>query len=1033
MKRYFIYIIMVVATLFAGCTTEDVNDSPEMIDVGNIEVTFSIDGEEVRSLDLTSVSHTIVVDVTLNNEGVYWTPVSSQEWCQIVEEEHRGSGSFTMVINANDSFEARERAEILFVAGEYSTPKLSVIHDGNVFVIDQVYTASTKAGGNATIHVSTIEGVEWSFEGNEWISAAIGSQSTTDGVTTTELNISWAENNGATRYGSLNLIKAGRTEAEGWFNIWQYGTDVNYDDEGYILLGAKDAEPLELRVPKQTVKDIVMPSWVSYELVENEDNTASYMLRFADNPSDAQHIRVTELSLSMLSGGADVALPVIKQEYYAMEGLLTGPGLALFAKTWNEGGDVSQWYIDGVPTIIDDMDLTEIKEWTPIGTAERPWTGEFNGNGKKLINFNASQPMFGHCKDATLKNIVFDETSKFVVKGSFDAPLYLAPLAAVIENTVVEGCTNSATVSLEASTQSTAAQIYLAGLVCQADAASVVRSSTNMGSVSVSAAVTTAADAEDAVRIGGIVGDNSGTIEDCFNNGNLAQKGTIHYTFFGGVAGRPRESSIIRNNLNAGTMTFAANRGAGDAGRYGYIGGIVGIAAGEISGNTNEGDITSTSTVKLVHIGGIAGVYNDTTSILKNNSQANASDLVATGAARYTYIGGLIGYVTVPLTLDFTVDTGTISGNASINGISDKYASGLTAVGGLIGYCSADSSVTIKSPTWDGKLSMDITANSETAAIGIGGIVGATESAITISGSTTTGSILSNAKGFTVKKLTSIGGVVGIAEDGVTITDSTNGATLSWPIQDTKANGAMSYIGGMVGLVRDGNAVVTNCHNRGTIKMAHYNNNAYTTAHTCNFTGGIVGAYGASTSFDDSCTLLVKDCTNIAKTNATRGGVGGIIGYSQNGTIDNCSFTEGSMADEYNAYCGGIASVIADSTIKNCTVKTTIAGQYTGSLDFRGGGIAAWVTGKSHIDNCSFFGTITIKALDEGGAAEYYGGIAGLVPDEETKISNCRYGGTLCGVEINADNFMEYLVMKPTVTNEQSPATVENCSYWNGK
>jgi len=71
--------------------------------------------------------------------------------------------------------------------------------------------------------------------------------------------------------------------------------------------------------------------------------------------------------------------------------------------------------------------------------------------------------------------------------------------------------------------------------------------------------------------------------------------------------------------------------------------------------------------------------------------------------------------------------------------------------------------------------------------------------------------------------------------------------------------------------------------------------------------------------------------------------------------------------------------------------------------------------------------------LDETGAAEYYGGIAGLVPDEETKISNCRYGGTLCGVEINADNFMEYLVMKPTVTNEQSPATVENCSYWNGK
>ncbi len=1031
MKRYFIYIMMVVATLFAGCTTE-VTDEPQIKEVGNIEVTFSVDGNEVRALDLSSVSHEIVVDVTLNNDGVYWTPVSNQAWCQIVEERHRGSGSFTILINANDSFDAREEAEITFVAGEYQMPKLRVVHNGNVFVLNQVYAASTKSVGSATTIVKTVEGVAWDVKCDEWINATKGSQTTTDGITSTELTIEWAANADASRYGTVELIKEGSEAADGWFNVWQFGTELNYDAEGNLLLGAKDAAPLEIRVPRQTIKDVEMPTWVTYELVDNGD-TVSYMLQFADNPSDAQHIRVTELALSMLSGAANVALPVIMQEYYAMEGLLTGPGLALFAKTWNEGGDVSQWYVNGVPTIVEDMDLTEIKEWTPIGTPERPWTGEFNGNYKKLINFNASQPMFGYCKDATLKNIVFDESSLFRITGSFEAPMYLSPLAGVIENTVVEGCTNSATVSLEAATQSSAAQIYIAGLVCQADATSVVKGSTNMGSVSVSAAVTTAADTADVVYLGGIVGDNNGTIEDCFNNGNLAQKGTIYYSYFGGIAGRPGKSSIIRNNLNAGTMTFAANRGAADAGRYGYVGGIAGVAVGEISGNTNEGDIESVSTIKLIHIGGIAGVVSDTEVVLKNNSQANASDLVATGAARYTYIGGLYGYVTIPLTLDFTVDTGTTGGNASINGISDKYASGATAVGGLIGCCSAESSVTIKSPTWDGKLTMDITANSETAAIGIGGIVGLAESAITISGSITTGSILSNAKGFTVKKLTSIGGVVGIAEDGVTITDSTNGATLSWPVQDSKANGAMSYIGGMVGLVTDGNAVVTNCHNRGTIKMGHYNNNAYTTAHTCNFTGGIVGAYGASTSFDDSCTLLVKDCTNIAKTNATRGGVGGIIGYAQNGTIDNCSFTEGSMADEYNAYCGGIASVIADSTIKNCTVKSTIAGQYTGSLDFRGGGIAAWVTGKSHIDNCSFFGTITIKALDETGAAEYYGGIAGLVPDEETTISNCRYGGTLYGVEINADNFMEYLVMRPTVTNEQSPATVENCSYWNGK
>ena len=1030
MKRYFIYIIMAMATLFVGCTT-DVTDSPEMTDVGNLEVTFSVKGNEVRSLDLSSVSHTVVVDVTLNVEGVYWTPVSSQPWCQIVEETHRGSGSFTMVINANDSFEARERADITFVAGDYSIPKLSVVHHGNSFVIDNVYGVSTKAAGSTTIKVNTVEGVEWSFESDEWISVSKGASTTVEGITSTELTISWEENGELSRYGTVGLIKNGLEDADGWFNIWQYGTDVNYDSEGYILLGAQSAEPLELRVPKQTIKDIEMPTWVTYELRENQDGTASYMLTFADNPSDAQHIRVTELALSMLSGAEDIALPIIKQEYYAMEGLLTGPGLALFAKTWNEGGDVSQWYIDGVPTIIADMDLTEIKEWTPIGTAERPWTGEFNGNGKKLINFNASKPLFGYCKDATLKNIIFDESSKFRVTGSFEAPLYLSPLAGVIEGTTIEGCTNNASVALEASTTTPAAQLYVSGLVGKADATSVVKSSTNMGSVTVSAAVTTAADTQDMVFVGGIVGDNDGTIEDCFNNGALTHKGTVYSSYFGGIAGRPGKSSIIRNNLNAGFMTFTTPRGSNDAGRYGYIGGIAGVAVGEISGNTNEGDIESSSTIKLVYIGGIAGYAEDAEAVLKNNTQANASDLVATGKARYTYIGGLYGYVNRPLTLDFTSDTGTTNGNITTNGLSDEYATGVTAVGGIIGCCTSESAVKIISPTWDGKVFMDITENCNTVEFAMGGIVGAAESSIEITGATTTGEVSISPVEFTVKKRTSFGGIIGAAMDGLTLSNSTNAAKVAWTDQCGSSKSNPSYMGGLVGFIESGSAVISNCHNRGTVRAAHYNNKEYSTSHTCNFAGGIIGAYGASTNFENGCTLLVKDCTNIAKTNATRGGVGGIVGYAQSATIDNCSFTEGTIADEYNVYGGGIAAVVDNTTIKNCTAKTSLSGSFTGSFDYRGGGIVAHIMGESLVDNCSFFGTIALTKYDT--VVEYYGGIAGWVPDEETKITNCRYGGTIEGVDINADNFMQYIINVATNNGGSSPATVENCSYWNGK
>ena len=71
MKRYFIYIAMVAATLFMGCTIDNNIDTPDVVDLGEIEVTFSVDGKAVRSLELPSISHTIEVDVTLNNDNLY--------------------------------------------------------------------------------------------------------------------------------------------------------------------------------------------------------------------------------------------------------------------------------------------------------------------------------------------------------------------------------------------------------------------------------------------------------------------------------------------------------------------------------------------------------------------------------------------------------------------------------------------------------------------------------------------------------------------------------------------------------------------------------------------------------------------------------------------------------------------------------------------------------------------------------------------------------------------------------------------------
>ena len=1035
---------MVVAALFVGCTPDVTDETPQMTEVGDIEVTFSVDGEEVRSLDLASVSHNIKVDVTLNNDGVYWNAVSNQAWCYIDNEvKHRGSDSFTIVINANESFDAREEATVTFVAGEFEQEMLIVNHNGNVFLLDQVYAASTKATGSFTTVVKTRDaGEAWDFECDSWITATKGAVSTdAEGFTVTEVTISWAENTDATRYGEVKLVKDDKDYADGWINIWQFGTELNYDAEGNVLLAAEEPAPLEIRVPKQTVKDITMPSWVTYTTQENSDETVSYMLQFAGNPSDANHIRTTELTLSFLSGAADIQLPVIKQEYYAMEGLLTGPGLALFAKTWNEGGDVSQWFIDGVPTIIADVDLTEVKEWTPIGTEERPWTGEFNGNGKKLINFTSSKPLFGICENATLKNVVFDETSTISVIGSYEGALYLAPLAAEIKSSVIENCTNNAQVSLDASCATTSNTVYVGGLVAKADATSVVKRSSNFGTINIPSSCTTAAGS--TFNVGALVGHNAGIIEDGFNNGPIELGVQVSTAYVGGIVGYNERGAIVRNNQNAAAITYSSKRSGTDS--YGYVGGISGIGNGTISGNTNEGDITSKSNVHTLYVGGITTYVGDSNAQLTDNSQANASDLVLEGGNLNAYVGGLAAYVVdgVSLNFDFSKDTGKFEGTIKA-GNGEANTSANVIVGGLIG-CT-ESGLTVSNLHYNGTITANITNVTKGTYYAYAGIVGWAKETVTITNSTTAG-------GIDVPKTATIpniemcyGGLVGLAEMNTTITGCENSMNILFAANTpNKSNGWPSHMGGIAGRIKSGTVLIENCKNTGNFQNYHYNNNWYLdlkpvatagAAGKPSSAGGILGSYGFHSSLDISeDNITIKNCTSICKVQANRGIVAGIAGFVANATIEDCSF-EGNMlavGTQYNPYAAGIVGVAIDSTIKNCSAKADMQSAPGGSCHIRQGGIAAWIF-TSTIEGCEYYGATTFVESAAGvGNDDFCGGIVGLVHDDTCVIKNCQFGGNLNGVAITANNYNSYIIGTATQGGWTVNPTIEGNQLWGGK
>ena len=1023
---------MAVTALFVGCSPEVIDETPEMTEVGEIEVTFSVDGEDVRSLDLASVSHTIKVDVTLNNDGVYWNAISDQAWCQIVEETHRGTGSFTMVINANESFEAREEATITFVAGEYEVDMLTVLHNGNVFVLDQVYAASTKAAGSFSTKVKTTAetGEDWGFECDPWITATKGAVTTNaEGEFFTEITIAWEANADASRYGEVKLVKNGKNYADGWINIWQFGTELAYDENGNISLEAKDVAPLELRVPKQTVKEITMPSWVTITTVENSDNTVSYMLQFAGNPSDANHIRTTELSLSLLSGAADIQLPVIKQMYYPMEGLLTGPGLALFAKTWNEGGDVSQWYVDGVPTLMGDVDLTEVTEWVSIGTAGRPWTGEFNGNGKKLINFNSSQPLFGICENATIKNIIFDETSKFSLVGSYSGELCLAPLAGSIKTTTVEGCSNVAEVSLDASCTTADNLVYIAGLVAKADAASSIKSCEFSGRLNIPSSCTSAAGS--SFYAGSLVAYNEGTVEDSFAYGVIDFGAQLTTSYIGGIVGYNAVGAVVRNTQNSTPINYSSKRGS--SGTFtGYVGGIVGYGNGTISGNKNEGDINSTSNINELYAGGITSYLDDANAVFADNSQANSADIVSGGKTLVLYAGGLVGYVggDYPINIDFASYDGTTLGNISITESTSDISNAAIYAGGLFGYVNSD--VVLANPTWEGTINIKMASNDIYVPTRLGGIIGTTNGIVNITNATTAGTISVNKPHPTKTSkqlLCSVGGVVGECHDSVLIKDSTNNIEFSWAKSAQRVQYYSVAIGGIVGRIDDVNAEINNCHNKGTISHSGYNNATFDTTAKSNYTGGIVGCYSAIAG-NASNRMTVKNCTNMAVISALRGFVAGIVGFAKNATIEDCSYTAGHITDQVNPHAAGIIGGAYDSTVKSCTATIEINGGSGGSCNCRVGGIVSIASGVTLIENCSYYGKLTLATPDT--YDEYAGGIMGI-GDDECTIRDCRYGGDVNGVSISSNNCNAYVVGVGSMSGTTPAVTVSNISYWNGK
>ena len=125
--------------------------------------------------------------------------------------------------------------------------------------------------------------------------------------------------------------------------------------------------------------------------------------------------------------------------------------------------------------------------------------------------------------------------------------------------------------------------------------------------------------------VGGIVGDNYGTVSNCSNSGTVT--GTNSSAYVGGIVGQNYGDSEVSNCSNSGTVTGTDS--------YAYVGGIVEQNGfGTVSNCSNSGTVTGGD---RAYVGGIVGQNGfGTVSNCTNNG-------TVTGTGDDADVGGIVG------------------------------------------------------------------------------------------------------------------------------------------------------------------------------------------------------------------------------------------------------------------------------------------------------------------------------------------------------------------------------------------------------
>ena len=379
------------------------------------------------------------------------------------------------------------------------------------------------------------------------------------------------------------------------------------------------------------------------------------------------------LILALLCGAVLLAHP---SAAWAMDGtgskdapyqIRTAADLQEFASLVNSGNR------DACAVLTTDIDLngSTSEQWTPIGDGSNPYTGTFDGAGNKIkglyINSDAGYAgLFGYIgTNGTVKNLTL--SNSYIRISRSDSTAYVGGICGY-NNGSIQNCCNS----VKATATVTGSSICVGGICGYNNYSGSITSCSNSGTVTGSGSSVTGSGS--TANVGGICGENWGSIENCSNSGPVEGSGSI--ATVGGICGVNDGGRItscsnscdvtgsgsvggICGYNDGGRITNCSNSGSVEgSGSIATVGGICGKNdGGTITNCSNSGPVTGSG-----EVGGICGVNYDGVNYGSITNCSNSGDVTGSGS-----VGGICGEN------DGTVtncsNSGPVTGSGEVGGI----------------------------------------------------------------------------------------------------------------------------------------------------------------------------------------------------------------------------------------------------------------------------------------------------------------------------------------------------------------------------